>query len=383
MSPVVQVGNLSPAPVTAEAALSYSAVLACVRVIAESVASLPLILYRRRSDGGKERAADHRLYRLLHDAPNDFMSSFAWRETMMLHLLLWGNAYSQIVRDDVGRVISLWPLDARRMEVVAANGGIFYRYRDARGSLRDLPREQVLHVAWMSADGIRGISPLSLAREAISLGLTLAEYGSQVFRNGARPGGVLKHPGSLSEQAYQRLKQSFEEQYSGVANAGRTIILEEGMTWERISFPPEDAQFLQTRKFQITEIARIYRVPLHMINEMERATWGNVEHMALEFVQHTLRPWLVRWEQAINQQLLSTDERDQLFVEFLIDGLLRGDIESRYRAYAIGRQWGWFSINDIRAKENMNPVAGGDDYLSPLNMQVIGDENVGEAELSS
>lgn len=362
----------SGASVTAENAMTFTAVLACVRVLSESVASLPLIVYRRDPDGGKSRATDHPLYPVLHDAPNPEMTSVQWRETAMVHLCLWGNSYNEIVFDGAGRVRELWPLSPSGMTVKRINGQLVYEHREGSAQPIQYPASSILHICGLSMNGLVGMSPIAIARDAIGLGMTLNEYGARTFANGARPSGVLEHPGQLGDEAYKRLKESFEAEYAGAGNAGKTLLLEEGTKFNPQSFPPEDAQFLQSRKFQIEEVARIFRVPLHKIGSLEHATFSNIEHQSLEFVVDSLRPYLVRWEQAISAKLLNPRERAQYFSEHLVDGLLRGDIQSRYAAYAIARQWGWINVNEIRSRENMNPIDGGDAYLEPLNMTEVG-----------
>lgn len=348
--------------VTPENSLRNTAVLAAVRVLAESVASLPLIVYQREQRG-KQRLPDHPLYRLLHDAPNSEMTAFEWRELGMMHLALWGNFYCEIELNGAGRPVALWPLRPDRMQLWRDDAdNLWYHYADLD---RPLHPSRVFHVRGMGSTGVLGYSLIALARQAVGLGLAAEEFGSRFFGNGAVPGLVLQHPGELGDDAHERLRRSWEDRHGGLEAAQRVAILEEGMTVEKIGIPPEDAQFLATRQFQVNEIARIFRVPLHMLADLERATFSNIEHQSIDFVVHTLRPWLVRWEQAIQRQLVS-DPR--LFAEFLVDGLLRGDTKSRYESYAIARQWGWLSANDIRELENSNPVEGGDVYLTPLNM---------------
>lgn len=355
--------------VTTETALGLVAVYACVRILSETVASLPLILYRRRADGGKERAFDHPLYPVLHDLANEDMTAFAFRETLMGHITTWGNGYAQIRRTRGGTVYDLWPLRPDKMTVTRAPGGTLrYVYERGPGDTRTFPAEDILHVAGLGFDGVSGYSPIALARNAIGLGMAADEFGARFFANDARPGVVLQHPGHLGDLAYTNLKKSWAETHGGVAQSHKPAILEEGMTVKEIGLPPQDAQYLETRKFQAVEIARLYRIPPHMIADLERATFGNIEQQSLEFVVHTLRPWLVRWEQWINYRLLLPDERGEYFCEFLVDALLRGDLLSRYNAYAVGRQNGWLSANDVRAFENMNPIDGGEVYLVPMNM---------------
>lgn len=359
--------------VTHESAMKMTAVFACVRVLAETIASLPLIVYRRNRDGSKERAPEFYLYDLLHNSPNPIMTSFQWRETMMGHLATWGNAYSKIEYDERGRILGFMPLRPDWMDVVIANNEKGYVYQRPSGQMI-LTEADVFHVAGLGFDGLTGYSPIAMARKAIGLGLAAEEFGAAFFGNGANPGGVLEHPNSLSQKAFDNLQKSVADRHGGPANASKLMILEEGMKYNQIGIPPDDAQFLETRRFQVEEVARIFRVPQHMIGELSRATWGNIEHQAIEFVVHTVRPWLVRWEQAITQQLFTESERKRYFVEFLVDGLLRGDTASRYQSYAVGRQWGWLSANDIRGLENMNPVEGGSEYLVPLNMTAAGQE---------
>ncbi len=354
--------------VNEQTALQATAVFACVKILAETVASLPLPVYRRLPGGGKERATDHYLYPILHDQPNPEMTSFEFRETLMGHLALWGNAYAEIERDGAGRVVALWPLRPDRMTVLRDDEGLLYKYRLPDGTDAVLRQRNVMHVRGLSGDGLVGYSPIRMAREAIGLALATQEFGARFFGDGTHPGGVVEHPGRLSQQAHDNLERSLQKAYSGLGKSHRLMILEEGMKFTQIGIPPEDAQFLQTRRFQLEEIARIYRIPPHMLADLERATFSNVEHLAIEFVVHTIRPWLVRWEQAIKRDLFLPGERDIYFAEFLVDGLLRGDIESRYRAYATARQWGWMSANDVRELENMNPIPGGNIYLVPLNM---------------
>jgi len=362
-------------------ALNSTAVFACVRILAETIASLPLVVYERLESGGKQRAQGHYLYSILHDQPNPEMTSFEFRETLMGHLALWGNAYAEIERDNAGRVVGLWPLRPDKMRVMRDEQSLRYEYQlPNSGTVAVLRQQNVLHIRGLSSNGIVGYSPIRLAREAIGLALATEEFGARFFGQGSRPSGVLEHPGQLSEEAAKRLRKSWEELHSGLSNAHRIAILEEGMSWKQIGVPPEDAQFLETRKFQITEIARIYRIPPHMLADLERATFSNIEHQAIEFVVHTIRPWLVRWEQALKRDLFMPAERDIYFAEFLVDGLLRGDIESRYRAYSVGRQWGWLSANDVRELENMNPIEGGDTYLIPLNMVPAGSSSEAQGQ---
>lgn len=369
--------SMTGVPVTPENSLTYTAVLACVRVLAESVASLPCILYERFEQDGrdaKRRARDHNLYALLHDFPNPVITAFELYEMGMAHLLLWGNFYAEIEWDRRGQAVALWPLAAWRVTPAASRQGKVYQLELEGGQKETLNDYQVLHVPSFGYDGVQGKSMIRLAREAIGLGLAAERFGGAFFGNGARPGVVLEHPAQLSDEAHEKLRSSWNSQHQGLHNAQRVAILEEGMKLQTIGIPPEDAQFLQTRQFQRSEIASIFRVPPHMIGDLERATFSNIEQQSTDFLTNALRPWLRRWEMRINRSLLIGDvERRRYFVEFLVDALLRGDLTSRYAAYSTGRQWGWLSVNDIRALENMNPVDGGEEYLVPMNMTAAGE----------
>jgi len=356
-------------------AMQASAVYACVRVLSESVASLPLPVFRRRDPKGKDIARDHPLYRILHDRPNPEMSSFAFRETLMAHLALWGNAYAEIEMNSAGRVLALWPLRPDAMRVRRVNNELLYEYT-LNGEVIPLARNRVLHIPGLAYDGLIGYSPIGLARQAVGLTMATEQFGATFFSNGARPGGVLSHPGQLSPEAAKRLKISWEEAQGGLTNAQRTAVLEEGVTFTEVGIPPDHAQFLETRKFQVREIARIFRIPPHLIGDLEQATFSNIEQQSLEFVVHTLRPWLVRWEQTLNYALFSDRDQGEAFCEFQVEGLLRGDSAQRAAFYTALFNLGVFSPNDIRDKENLNPVEGGDVRLVPLNMTTL--ENAGK-----
>ena len=363
--------------VTERTAMQNTAVYACVRVLAEGLAELPLHVYQFTDDGGKQRAIKHPLYSLLHDAPNPEMTSFIFRETMMNHLLLWGNAYAQIIRNGQGQITGLYPLMPDRMDVNrASNGELYYTYTQnyddylAKNKSKQviLLSDEVLHIAGLGFDGLIGYSPIAMAKNAIGLSMAAEQYGSTFFKNDATLGGVLEHPNVVKDP--ERLRKSWQSQFSG-SNNHSIAVLEEGMTFHQLSIPPDQAQFLDTRKFQLDEIARIFRVPPHMVGDLDRSTFSNIEQQSLEFVKYTLNPWCIRWEQAMCQQLLSPTDQRKYFIKFNVDGLLRGDYESRMNGYAIGRQNGWLSANDIRELEDLNriPTAeGGDEYLVNGNM---------------
>ena len=367
--------------VNERSAMQMTAVYSCVRILAEAVAGLPLHLYRYKEDGGKEKAIYHPLYLLLHDEPNPEMSSFVFRETLMTHLLLWGNAYAQIIRNGKGEVIALYPLMPDRMTVDRdRDGKLYYEYTvstdDAptvKGTVVRLKPSDVLHIPGLGFDGLVGYSPIAMAKNAIGMAIACEEYGAKFFANGAAPGGVLEHPGTIKDPG--RVRESWQSTFGGSGNANKIAVLEEGMKYTPIGISPEQAQFLETRKFQINEIARIFRVPPHMVGDLEKSSFSNIEQQSLEFVKYTLEPWLVRWEQSIQRTLFSPEEKKRYFAKFNVEGLLRGDYASRMSGYATARQNGWMSANDIRELENMDRIPaedGGDLYLINGNMLPLG-----------
>ena len=369
-------GSTSGKTVTERSAMQMTAVYSCVRILAEAIAGLPLHVYRYNSDGGKEKAIDHSLYLILHDEPNPEMSSFVFRETLMTHLLLWGNAYAQIIRNSKGEVVALYPLMPNKMSVDRdENGQLYYQYLrsvDEVGGKSEtviLKPTDVLHIPGLGFDGLVGYSPIAMAKNAIGLAIATEEYGAKFFANGAAPSGVLEHPGTIKDP--QRVREAWQSQFGGSQNSGKIAVLEEGMKYTPISISPEQAQFLETRKFQINEIARIFRVPPHMVGDLEKSSFSNIEQQSLEFVKYTLDPWVIRWEQSIMRTLLTPEEKKSYFVKFNLEGLLRGDYQSRMNGYATARQNGWMSANDIRELENLDRIpaeAGGDLYLMNGNM---------------
>lgn len=373
-------------PVNERTAMQTTAVYACVRILAEAVASLPLHVYEYQDDGGKKLVHDHPLYYLLHDEPNPEMTSFVFRETLMSHLLIWGNAYAQIIRDGAGRVLGLYPLLPDKMEVQRDDrGNIYYVYSrnsDENPMFKEygnikLKAEDVLHIPGLGFDGLIGYSPIAMAKNAVGMTLACEEYGASFFANGANPGGVLEHPGVLKDPS--KVRESWNSVYRGVNNAHKIAVLEEGMKYQQIGIPPEEAQFLETRKFQINEIARLYRIPPHMVGDLDKSSFSNIEQQSLEFVKYTLDPWVIRWEQSLQRSLLLPREKGKYFIKLNVDGLLRGDYQSRMNGYAVGRQNGWFSANDIREMENMNPIPdeeGGNLYLVNGAMTKLADAGV-------
>ena len=378
-------GTTSGKPVNEYTAMQMTAVYSCVRILAEAVAGLPLHLYKYNASGGKEKALSHPLYFVLHDEPNPEMSSFVFRETLMTHLLLWGNAYAQIIRNGKGEVIALYPLMPNRMSVDRDSSGALYytytRYSEEaptmNGMTVTLRPSDVLHIPGLGFDGLVGYSPIAMAKNAIGMAIACEEYGAKFFANGAAPGGVLEHPGTIKDP--QKVRDSWNASYQGSSNSHRVAVLEEGMKYQPIGISPEQAQFLETRKFQINEIARIFRVPPHMVGDLEKSSFSNIEQQSLEFVKYTLDPWVIRWEQAISRALLRPDEKKLYFAKFNVDGLLRGDYVSRMNGYATARQNGWMSANDIRELENLDripPELGGDLYLINGNMTKLADAGI-------
>ena len=370
-------GSTSGKAVTERSAMQMTAVYSCVRILAEAIAGLPLHLYRYTPDGSKVKAVDHPLYLLLHDEPNPEMSSFVFRETLMTHLLLWGNAYAQIIRNGKGEVVALYPLMPNRMSVDRdKHGQLYYTYTRAsdeaptmNGMTVLLMPSDVLHIPGLGFDGLVGYSPIAMAKNAIGLAIATEEYGAKFFANGAAPSGVLEHPGTIKDPS--RVREAWMSQFGGSANSGKVAVLEEGMKYTPISISPEQAQFLETRKFQINEIARIFRIPPHMVGDLEKSSFSNIEQQSLEFVKYTLDPWVIRWEQSIQRALLRPEEKKRYFAKFNVEGLLRGDYQSRMNGYAVARQNGWMSANDIRELENLDRIpaeAGGDLYLVNGNM---------------
>ena len=383
-------GSTAGKNVNERSAMQMTAVYACVRILSEAIAGLPLHMYRYKDEGGKEKATGHTLYHLLHDEPNPEMTSFVFRETLMTHLLLWGNAYAQIIRNGKGEVIALYPLMPNRMEVNRdTNGMLYYVYQKSsddaptmEGSSVILSPSEVLHVPGLGFDGLVGYSPIAMAKNAIGLSMAAEEYGAKFYANGAAPSGVLEHPGVLKDPA--KVRDSWNAAFGGSSNSHKVAVLEEGLKYTPISISPNEAQFLETRKFQIDEIARIFRVPPHMVGDLEKSSFSNIEQQSLEFVKYTLDPWVVRWEQSLSRALLSETEKKNYFFKFNLEGLLRGDYQSRMQGYSIGIQNGFMCPNDVRELENLDLIPdelGGNKYM--VNGNMVDLKNVGAAYTGS
>ncbi len=351
-----------------ENAIRNSAVFNAGWILSNTIASLPLLLYKR-IPGGKERANDHSLFRLLHTQPNELMSAFNLREMMMWHLLFWGNTYLNILYNMFGDIVALWPLLPWRMDPQWINGKLVYKYRLPDNTETIIPNKDVLHIPGMSFNGLVGKSVLSCARETVGLGLALEEFGARFFGQGAQFGGFVQHPKTLGKDAKKYLQESLKQKYQGINNAHRVMILEEGMEYKQNIIPPNDAQFLESRRFEVEEVARFFNIPPHLLKDLERSTFNNIEHQGLEFVTYTIAPWLKRIEQAEDIKLLNETEKGTLFIEHLVEGLLRGDIKTRYEAYNIAKLAGWMVADEIRALENMNPLPDGQGQVvwMPLN----------------
>ena len=373
-----------------KSAMQIATVYACVRLLAETVAGLPLHLYRIKDEtNSKERATDHPLYKLLYRQPNPEMTSFSFREVMMVQLLLWGNCYAQIIRDGRNGIISLYPLLPENMEIDRdEKGEIFYTYHAYTDEVpgennKDIyfRSDEIFHVPGMGFNGLVGFSPIAMMKNSLGTTLAVEKYGSSFFKNGAQPSGVLEHPGVLKNP--EKIRENWSAVYGGANNAHKVAVLEEGMQYKPISLPPEDSQFLSTRQFGVNEICRIFRVPPHMVQDLDHATFSNIEHQSIDFVVHTLTPWLVRFEQAIIKDLLLPEEQDLYFPKFNVDGLLRGDYQSRMQGYATGISNGFLSPNDCRRLENMDLIPeekGGDDYY--LNGGYVKLQDAGKQQIT-
>ena len=363
-------------------AMKATAVYAAVRLLSEGVASLPFPVYERL-DRGKRLARKHPVHHLLHDRPNPIMSSFTFREVQQAHLCLWGNAYAEIIRNNSYVPVALYPIPAEIVEPRIVNGTqLVYDVQHPTEGKKTLPAERVLHIPGLGTNGVKGLSPIAMARQAIGTMLATEEYAARFFGgNNATPRGVIEIEGELGDKAYKRLNKDWNKHFGGRANAHKTAILEGGK-FHALTMPAKDAQFLETRQFQIAEIARIFNIPPHMLRDLTKSSYSNIEQQSLEFVIYTLRPWLVRWEQEINRKLFKQGGR--FFAEFEVDGLLRGDVETRHKTYASGRQWGYYSINSILALENLPllPPEIGDQHMVPLNMQPAGSMDANSKNLA-
>jgi HK97 family phage portal protein len=351
--------------VTDEKARTVAAWYAAIRVISEDIAGLPLVLYRRNGRA-KDRADDHPLYRILHDAPNPEMTSFVFRETLQAHLLSWGNGYAEKELDRVGRTVALWPLRPDRMDPRWEDDQRVYYYTVKTGTTPiRLTADRVFHIPGLGFDGLVGYSPLRMARETLGSAIALREYGNRVLASDARPSVVLKHPKELSDKARANLRTSWEASHGGFTNAGRMALLEEGMDISTVGFPPEDIQFIASQEWQVTEVARWMRLAPHKIADLTHATFSNIEEQGIDHVNSTLRAWCTRWEQQLGKDVIGDPA---LFAEHLLDAFMRGKTLERYQAFALAIANKAMTPNEWRAFENMNPQPWGDEpVLTPNN----------------
>ena len=355
-------------------AMKYTAVFACCKVLAETFACMPTMLYRKDQKGEREAVNDLTLYDILHNKPNEEMSPFNFKEACMMSLNLGGNSVCEKLVNGKGQLVGLYPYQHTKVEISRDQGSkkLMYVVRDGV-STKTLTRDQVFHVPNLSLDGIVGLSPITYAASAIRLGMSYEQFGVNFYKNGANPSGSFDVPGELGEEAFNRLKKELKHNYAGLKRTGTPMLLEGGMKFTPHTINPVDAQLLESKSFQAEDICRIYRVPQHLIQLLGHSTNNNIEHQSLEFVMYTMLPIFKRWEENINMQLLSEQQRTAgYYVEFKLDSLLRGDVVSRSTAYAQGRQWGWLSVNDIRKLENMSAIPNGDIYMQPLNMGEAG-----------
>jgi len=368
-------GTATPAGVfvTEDTALHYGPFFAGIRNISQDVGSLPFPVYRHLDPRGKERARDHRIHTILNDEPNPMMPAHVFREVLTGHAITWGGGFGEIVADGRGEIVAVWPLRPDRMKVKRVGPKrrrLVYRYEDpTNGIVQDFRPDQILHVYGFGFNGVTGYSAVEMARKTIGAGVAAEEFGGRFFGNGSLPGGVLTHPGVVSDTGKKNMRESWERIHKGPDNAQRIAILEEGVTWQQIGIPPGDAQFLESRKNSVVEMARWLRLPPHKLQELDRATWNNIEHSQIEYVSETLRIWLNTWEAAVRLRLFTAFERDTFFAEHVVEGLLRGDMKTRFEGYRVGREMGVYSADDIRELENRNPLPDGKGsvYMVPLN----------------
>jgi len=372
----------SPEAVSTDVAMKYSAVFGCNRVLSETKASMPIVLYRKKPNGEREPANDLQIYDVLHNAPNEEMAPFAFNEACMTAINLGGNSVSEKLVNNRNEVIGLYPYKWEQVKIDrdSTTNKLIYIIRNGFKE-KTLRRDQVFHVPGPSFDGVVGMSPIEYVSTAIRLGKSYESFGVNFYKNGANPSLVFKFPSALGDEAYNRLKKDLEKNYAGLVNTGKPILLEEGGEAVPLTIKPADAQMIENKRFQIEDICRIYRVPMHLVQDLSRSTNNNIEHQSLEFIMYTMLPWAKRWEENANMQLLTREERMAgYFFEYNMSGLLRGDSVSRATAYGTGRQWGWLSVNDIRKLENMSALPNGDIYLTPANMVEAGKENANQKQ---
>lgn len=369
----------SGAEVDENTALEYVPYWACVKVLRETIASLPVILYKRTSSG-KERATNHSAYNVFHLRANPEQTAYDYKEMTASHFLIYGKSYSEKVYNNKGELAELWPLMPWNMNPKRKDGKLYYFYDLPNGKQHVFLREELLVLNNFTLTGIEGERVINYIKQCLGTGMAADEYGARFYSNDSAPGGIIEMPGHLKKENIERFKDSWEKNYGQLSNKHRTAILEDGAKFHELTVAPDKAQFLETRKFQQQQTAAFHRIPPHLIGDLDRATYTNIEQQSLEFVNYTMLPYFVRFEQNFTTQTLTEKEQKKLFYEFLVDALLRGDIEARYRAYKTGREMGVLSADDIREKENMNklPDGIGEKYYIPMNWSEMGIEPVVE-----
>ncbi len=358
-------GNFTGKSVDSTSALGLSAVWGCTKVLSESIASLPLNIYERMADGDRLLADTHRLYFLLHNQPSKLYTSYTFIEYLVKSICLNGNGYAVINRDRNANIVSFTCINPTDVKILQEYGSLYY---NIKGYDELIPAEDIIHVKNLTNDGILGMSPIQYAAESLGWGIALQTYGNTYFGNGGMPSGTLESDKVLTTEAVERLRQSWDKAYGGVDNANKVAVLEEGIQFKPVSISNESAQFLASRQWSISEIARWYRVPPHLIQDLSKSSFNNIEMQSMEFIQYTLTPLLKRFEQEFNSKVFKVNERNRFFVEFNVNGLLRGDAKTRADLYTKAIQWGWMSINEVRRKENLNAIPNGDEHLVPMNM---------------
>jgi HK97 family phage portal protein len=371
--------SISGENVTESTALTYSAFWNAVTLISGTIAALPLHLMQRKGKT-KQIVDDRKLYRLMHDSPNEYMTAMAFRECLMAHILIWGNGYAEIVRNGMGEITDLWPITPNRVKLAMREGKLVYRIRVDNQDVI-MPRESILHIPGLGFDGFQGYSVVAMARKSIGLGMAMETFGAMFFGQGTNPGVIVSHPGKLSQQGHDNLQNSLVVAHSGLGKSHKLLLLEEGMKVEKYGIPPDDCQFLESRQFQIPEVARWFNLPPHKLKDLTRSSFSNIESEQISFVTDSILPWLVRLEANYNMQLLTTSDKSlsgygRLYFKHIVEGLLRGDAASRSAFYAVMLDKGVMSINEVREKEDMDPVSGGDIHLVPMNMTTL--ENAGK-----
>ena len=369
--------STSGVSVTSATAMTFVAVYSCIDILSRTVGSLPLYLYRRLPEGGKELARKHPLFRLMRRQPNPEMSAGRYRSTLQGHLASWGNAYSYIEWGGNGYPRALWPLRPDLVHVERKAGRLEYKYNPISGEGFEIPTGYMLHIPGFGYDGVMGYSPITLAREAIGLGMAAEEFDARYFGSGTHPGMIIEHPGKVDPKIKADLKSSLKESYSGLGKAHQMMLLEDGMKASPITINPEDSQLLETRKFQVNEIARLYHVPPHMIADVEKTTsWGTgIEELNIGFITHTMRPWFVLWEEELGRALLLDSEKDEYFFEFDMSQLLRGDTLKQMQAWVLAKRNGIYNADEIRGWDNHNPIPGelGKEFIIERNMIGLSD----------